>query len=54
MFATPHYTEVIAENEHKVIIDVPKKFTIKVSAKGAKSQKTLQVEEPFDFKDHVS
>ena len=51
MFATPHYAEVIVENEHKVIIDLPKKFTIKVSAKGAKSQKTLQVEEFFDFRD---
>ena len=54
MFATPHYSEVIAENEHKLIIDLPQKVTIKVSAKGAKSQKTLQVEESFDFGDHVS
>lgn len=54
MFATPHYTEVLTENEHKVIIDLPKKVTIKVSAKGAKSQKTMQIEEFFDFRDHVS
>lgn len=52
-WATPHYCEMLDEKERKLMIDIPKKATVKISAKGAKSQELLEVEEAYDFPDQI-